>query len=206
MARFTNAVDRMASDEHARGQEVDRFAVDGQHVDVGEEHQQEHGDAEREQQRLAVAGEQRQLEAQVGERAASRRPAVGAVRWRRRDGSDTRRRNTSSRRCRPARRSASGRSCSASHAVRAATRAGVPAAADQVLPVAVTSVTGAPRRVARAAASSPAGAPKRTSSTAAPVMSDAGLPAATHRSVVEDHDVVGEPLDLVEVVGREHAR
>ena len=54
--------------------------------------------------------------------------------------------------------------------------------------------------------SRPAGAPKRTSSGAACRISSAGLPAATHRAVIEDHDVVGELLGLVEVVGGEHAR
>ena len=79
----------------------------GQHVDEAEEHEQQHGDAEREQQLLAVAGHQLQLGAHL--RQPSRcveSPSVAPSR--RLPGAVVSRRNTSSSRCAPARRSVSG--------------------------------------------------------------------------------------------------
>ena len=62
--------------------------------------------------------------------------------------------------------------------------------------------TGAPRCAASAVDVEPGGAPKRTSSTG-PGGERRGGAGRQHPPVVEDHDVVGQALDLVEVVARE---
>jgi hypothetical protein len=59
--------------QHTGGQEVDRVVgAGGQHVDQAEEDQQQHGDAHREQQLLAVAGDELQLGTQLAAEAAHR--------------------------------------------------------------------------------------------------------------------------------------
>ena len=40
--------------------------------------------------------------------------------------------------------------------------------------------------------------------TSSDAVSSASVPAATHAPVVDDHDVVSEPLDFVELVGCQH--
>ena len=158
MARFTNAVDSTASASTPGARKSMGSPSIGQHVDVGEEHQQQHRDAEREQQRLAVAGQQRQLEAQVGgERPHPRRAEPSGV----------------------------GGHQAQEHVLQALApspevgqrevalgqpggerrhEAGEPAARDEVLARRRPSVTGTPRRAARAVDIEPAGgrsAPRR---------------------------------------------
>ena len=89
------------------------------------------------------------------------------------------RRNTSSRLWRPARRSASGRSCSASHPVRAATRAGVLSASTRYSPgVDLARRRPRPARPARRCRC-PVGAPKWMSDPPPEAISSAGVPAPT---------------------------
>src|SRR5690606_32347726 len=110
-------------------------------VDLGEEREEQHGDAERQQELLAVA----QVQPQLGAGLSGERPHPSPL---------VNRSTTSSRRWRPARRSPSATSCSASQDVRSAMRSGSGAASTTYSP-GPSSRTGGPSAADSATTSRP---------------------------------------------------
>ena len=218
MARLANAVDSTARASVPGARKSTASPSIGSTSTSEKNTSSRHRDAEREQQRLAVAQGQRQLEAHLGEQrphvpSSSSRPdpaTRGRVSGVGRGVRPVSRRKTSSRRWRPARRSASGEVVLGQPGGEGGDGGRASAAPPTDVLAGRDLGHGDAAEVARRApaTSRPAGRRNRTLVAAAgAAVSSASVPSATSRPSVDDHDAVGDALGLVEVVGGEqHGR